>query len=497
MTNTIEIENAGPIAGSFAIQLNGPGLYELRGSKGTGKSTVLNCLELLAGHRVDISIHDDELSGQVSGFGRAVPLKSRRGKGELEVHTFESEKFSIADLIDPPFKSESARDKHRLKAMLALTGTQLSREAFAKLLGAEVFEQLDVEHTEDPVELARRVKVALESQARHRESQAEYSRGKAAAARQSIEGVDTSRPHDAKALDTTYEQAVRDLAALEEQQTAAITAKQTAQTTKCRLEEIIAGYKGPSIDEASQDVKMFEGEKQEAETLVKQLEQQLSDAKGRLQHANDALKTSQRIHEQAVEHQRVVSELTAQLNQDVVDVDAQAIERARQFKDNAQADRDRGVKIREALAAAEQIKELDAEARKQERLANWLRDKARSTDEVLAEAFASDNLTVKMVDNDLRVVFRKHSGRGKPVLFEQLSDGEKTVAVLDLLLPALEPPALLPIPQRTYQDLPPADRQRLEQYAREHNLYLFGGLVDDGKLSVHRYVTETATATTR
>lgn len=57
--SVVETVNAGPIEGTFKIDLSdGPGVYELRGYRGSGKSTVLAAVDLLSGHRVDVTLHD-------------------------------------------------------------------------------------------------------------------------------------------------------------------------------------------------------------------------------------------------------------------------------------------------------------------------------------------------------------------------------------------------------------------------------------------------------
>ena len=66
----IELTSGGPIEGTFPIDLSpGPGVYEFRGKRGSGKTTCISSIDLLAGHKVDVTLHDGAISGKVEGFG--------------------------------------------------------------------------------------------------------------------------------------------------------------------------------------------------------------------------------------------------------------------------------------------------------------------------------------------------------------------------------------------------------------------------------------------
>ena len=131
METKVELTNVGPIEGTFEFKLNGPGLYELRGGSGTGKSTVISALGMLSGHKVDLTLHDGAFNGDVKGFGVIVPVGSRkRRKGELEASTLEAENFDLTDIIDPNGKTQATRDGVRIKALAALSGLELTADDF-------------------------------------------------------------------------------------------------------------------------------------------------------------------------------------------------------------------------------------------------------------------------------------------------------------------------------------------------------------------------------
>ena len=151
MTDKIQISGVGPIEGEFSYELSGPGFYQLCGGHGTGKSTTLLGLDMLAGHKVDLTLNDDVLTGKVEGFGRVAPVGSRRrAKNELSVDTIDSSRVSLADLIRPDGKTAATRDKQRLTALAAVTGVTLSamdRSGKRHQVATHVHEEDGEEHT--------------------------------------------------------------------------------------------------------------------------------------------------------------------------------------------------------------------------------------------------------------------------------------------------------------------------------------------------------------
>lgn len=115
-------------------------------------------------------------------------------------------------------------------------------------------------------------------------------------------------------------------------------------------------------------------------------------------------------------------------------------------------------------------------------------NKAAKVFECLAQSLNTKYLQILPVDGNPRL-FVKHPTRGRTA-FDQvngLSDGERVDFTLKELLPYIESPGLLPIPQRVWQDLQPSDREELHALAVEKGLYLFGAQVDDGDLRVAFY----------
>lgn len=484
-TDGVSLTNVGPIEGTFTIDCSaGPGLYELQGGKGRGKSTVLSALNLIAGHKVQLTVHDGELSGAVEGFGVVVPVGSRkRRKGELELASLDSDRYEIADLIDPPGKTAETRDATRIKVLAQLSGVELSEADFHDLVGgADRFAKLGVDASEDALTLCTRVKASIEAAARQQESIADRELGRAEALRTQIEGVDLDVEADPAALAAAAEKSAAELSALQERRTARENAKQERETAQQRLQQAEAAYDGPTVEEATKI-------RDEASEALQKARDALAEAERLVGLRISEAGNSEQQLRAAQQHAATVATwretLAGTLPEPVTDAELHQAQEALQSARQAQ---ETGVRVRDARKAAASADEARESAKQARRYGDRLREVAAGVWDILTAKIESSHLRIEPVDGVPRLVV-DHPRRGKTLYdtVNGLSDGERVRFAIDELLPRLPTPALFPLPQRTYQDLEPADRVELSRYAGERGIYLFGAQVTEGELKVRHY----------
>ncbi len=284
--NTVSIKSIGPIASKFTLDLSaGPGVYVARAGKGEGKSTLIRCvLSILLGKPQDLSVTDNCLEGSVSGFGRELPIgKGRRVRGDLEVGTLESEKFSLIDVIDPAGVGDDTKDARRILALASLCGVKADASIYYDLFGTkQAFESIvaasDLK-TDDPVVLAKRIKRRLDDRAREMESLAEHEMGHARGCEDSLAGIDLAGPCDRDELDAAADAAVMRETGLKAQAATAARAAKEVAAARENLAALESGYDGPTSRQAAE--KLADAVKQQAAAVetVKRIEAELSKAK--------------------------------------------------------------------------------------------------------------------------------------------------------------------------------------------------------------------------
>ncbi len=484
----IEITNPGPIEGLFTIDLSsGPGAYELRGARGTGKTTCLGSIDWLAGHRVDVTLHDGAVSGRVEGFGVVAPIGGRkRRKGEFELDTIDAEKFSLTDLIDPPGKTPEVRDAHAIKALAVLSELKADAALYHELAGGlDAFDDLDVQETTDPVLLATRIKTAYAKLARDRQNTAEAEAAHAAPLEHVPDGLDISESCDLASLGTIRDEARDKHQSMEIERDNGITKEGEVAEATGRLEKLRANYSGPNVEdaEAAREAAIEAGVS--ARAMAVDLKRDLDKALGFAGACQADEQAAHSVYQAAKSHHAAVEELKAMAGKTVAYPEATDIAEAGVSVDEATEAYNRGVRIRDvkqnqARARGHRMTETMATNESGE-----ARNKAGQVFDILAESLHTKHLEIHSVDDCPRL-FVQHPNRGK-TLFDRvngLSDGERVDYTLRELLPHIKSPGLLPIPQRIWQDLQPTDRKALHTLAVEKGLYLFGAQVSEGPLRV-------------
>jgi len=485
----VTFTNSGPIEGEFEVSITGPGLYELRGSKGKGKTSVLAGLSILSGHKVDLTVHDGELSGEIRGFGVVAPIGRKKRRGKVEVDVIPTEKFDLVDLIDPDGKTPETRDATRIKALVSLLDVSIGPKDFYSLMGGESsFDGLGIEPTDDPILFATRIKRSIDSEAKGRENVANSHYAHATALLEAVDKVDLTAPCSAHVLAHAVESATVELATLCEQVAAAEKGEDRHREAEKKYSELQGLYQGPTGDQAQFDYDVAAAAVEERKADVEDIERLLREAKAKLGDADTHWQKMELEFKRAIQHENDISQWAMLMKEGIlVAPSADEIVGAEIAKKEALRLQEEGVRIRDAKGSKVQADQHRLDGVDAEGEASRLRAAAAGVFGVVTEKLKTKVIRVEDVAGSPRLVV-DHPERGK-TLFDQLdglSDGERVRSSIDELLPHLKSPGLFPIPQRTYQDLPPRDRRELARYAEENGLFVFGAQVTDGELRVEK-----------
>lgn len=487
----IAITDAGPIEGTFSIDLSkGPGVYEFRGARGTGKTTCISSIDWLAGHRVDVTLHDGAISGKVEGFGVVAPIGGRkRRKGEFDLDTIDAEKFSLTDILDPQGKTPEVRDATRIKAIASLSEVKADPKLYYDLTGGQIaFESMGIVPTDDPVTLATRVKAAFDKRAREKQLTAEAEAQHAVPLEHVPDDLDITGESDLTVLANARDEARDEFQGMKADRENGMKAEQEAKSAQAKLAALKEQYRGPSVEQARQAHHELANKVAAAEAEVERIKAELELAKAALQQADSERRVAQERITTAEQHDEAVSALQETASLTPAYCSEADIAEASRAVEEATAAYNRGVRIRDIRqnhTKAQAHREAEKAAIK---ASDEAKNKAGQVFDLLAQSLKTKYLRIQSVDGNPRL-FVQHPKRGRTAFdsVNGLSDGERVDFALRELLPHIESPGLLPIPQRVWQDLQPKDRADLHKLAVEKGLYLFGAQVDDGELRVEFY----------
>jgi len=492
--NAVVVRNAGPVEGEFRFPLDSYGVYELQGSNGVGKSTVLKLMRLLTGHRVDVTVHAGQLDGSIEALGVVAPLGRKRPSGELEVASIDSEKWDIADVTDPAGERPEVRDANRIKALAALCKAKADPAPYRELLADGELDRLIDRRkleTDDPLILQSRVKDAIEAAARQAEAERDNAKLKATQCQAAIEGIDLSLPCDGRELATAAEQAAARLQALESQVEAAQKAHKESVEANRKLTEAKSGYKGPTLDAANEALSKATLSREEADNEVDRLEKLLASATTARDKAVAQEEHQEKALEAAEQHARLIQQLETLIAAQarVPKPEPSEIDTARQSLEAAREAANQGVRVRDAKAkAVEREGHLEA-AKDAESRAISLRGAAAMTFDILTRSVQLTGIRIENVSGDVRLVV-DHPKTGKPCYFDGdnggLSDGQRAIFAMRTLRHLIPSPGMFAVPQRVWESLDPQARAELHREAVEQKVFLFAALPTDGALRVER-----------
>ena len=497
----IQVSNVGPVP-NLVVPVQ-PGGTIIKGYCGKGKSIVLEAIGLGLGarDRGRVAPRSGTKRGEVDCLGVVLGINAARITRNGESTVASVEEFSVGDLIDPPLKDQEAKNRHGIKALLRLSGAEADPARFYHLAGSkEQFEKLvppDALKSTDLVDMAAKVKRALEAHARNEEALAEREDAKAQAFRNAGDGLDMNTPCDFQVLQRRLEGASVLKGQLDEQAKAARQAKQAAEEARKQLAEMTGQTDSIAELEAAHNTAVQA--EVEASNEMMNLERELQAAKTRY---TSAVLTTQ-AQSRALEAARRAAKATEWAQKsidaaaDVYEPDDSDLAQAAEMVETARKAIETAAVVRaakEKLAQAKAHQEAAAEHRK---AAMRLRDAAKGTDDVLSQAVASTRYSVE----EGVLMGRLPTNGQVPKPYFEMSDGERTmIAVAEKIerARAVEPDgerlAVVDMPQRVAQDLPPSVLNQLFREAARQNTCIITAMVDDGDLRAEVWSEEEGNA---
>ncbi len=495
--STVTIKDIGPIK---ELEWNIPddfrGVVLVKGGQGTGKSTMLNACRAVLGRKVRLSpreiVAEGEAvakTGKVSIGDRSLTVGAKTtSKGEVEFSTIE-DRFEIEDLINPRGETPEVRNATRIKALIGVTGVKPDITVFYDVVGGKA--AMDTlltpkeQETPDLVDLAGKIKRAIEKQATAEEVKLESAESNARSAAAAAEGIDVSQPSDATELMSKLTAAANTLATLTEQRTAAENARDRAKAAEAKIAEHEAGA-GVTVEAAQKAVDEAAAANVAAHKRVQELKAQLANAESEARSAIAAHSSAEQVLRSVKSEWDALSGWRDEIAKAkaLVCPAAAAIADAEKAKADAEAAVNAGALVRRAkdkLAEAEGFRE---QAEQYRTAATALRERAQSVFQVLSQQIPEGPLYVA---GD-RLVLDTTDREAEP--FDQLSDGERSKIAAQYAVDAVGSGGLVGLPQIFWDGLSLSSKKWLAEYASEKDAIVFTGEVADGELRIEPFGAE-------
>ena len=486
---SIHVNDIGPVT-EFEYGMEAPGVHVLRGRQGAGKTTILRTVQLATDGRTDIkpTKRDGTRNGTAVVAGKTLRISKKvMEDGEISVDGLGD--LNISDLHSPKFMDAVTRDKHRIKTLIRLAGVAADATVFHDLLGGpERFADIvddDAIQTDDMVELAARIKRAIEKAAQHFESQAQRAESDALACMKSCEGINLKAPHDEGELQEALSAAIESRAAIEQKRKSASEARERAAKAKAQLD---AMPKGATVESCEASLADMIQQRDRAAKHVLSLESQLIQARADLTTADGRVESARSTMSAVKSREAMAAGWRADIDAaDYIDCPSdQDLNAAIAAVDRATDAQTNGTRIRMALESQERAKKYAGDARIHKDEAESLRKAASMTNEVLSiavESIPDCPLTIKTNDDgDTRLVVKTDRSDAEP--FDDLSDGERWPIILRI---AAGKNRLIVLPQAAFGELSPETRAQLDTLARENDCYILTAQSDDGELRGEPY----------
>ena len=482
-----KIEKLGPIDTLTIPIPDAGGVVVLSGANGSGKSHALNAMSsLLGGGDGDLPVNRDAQSGSVEMAGARLTVKKQARRSgvavaELGVSHIE-DRYSLAKLVDPGFKSAESNDAARIKELIRLAGTSIAPGEFGALcpdayLAERVMEMVRVE---DPVASAGKVARFLQERAREAEGKAERKRADAAAARRLADGIESVSEESESTLRGLYAQAIADSATLLKQRDAHRAAKSAKENADARFEQLRGSYTGPTPEAAEEAVRHLQLQQQAAEQQLADLREQERELALSIERRKSLIASAIQTQRAADEHARTIAGFTEAMSAMVPEAPSdEAINQAQSAVKELQARLDELAVNREKVKQAERAKEFDASAAEEEARGQKLREAANATDNLLSKHVSSDSLAVRAGE-------LWYMAGDEPEPFQSLSDGEKWRVVIEIGAKRVgsmgDGTGLLVIEQVAWEGLDPANRQVIIDTAKRCRVVILTAEADAGPL---------------
>jgi chemotaxis protein histidine kinase CheA len=487
----IKINCIGPVE-EFAYELKDPGIHVLKGDAGVGKTTILKTVEFSDGATNDKPIKKDGAKSGVAVIGGKTikVMKTVREEGELGFECMGD--LDLYGLHSPRFQNATTRDAHRIKALVRMAKVTPDASLFHDLLQSrEEFDAIvdsDAVATDDLVEMAAKVKRAIDKAALSEERQAETARANQRSKSELFAGVNFDAPHDQQALRDAQVKAIENKSAVSQKRQDAMRTIATAKDARGKLDAADNG--AVSVADATKALEAAFEARSAADAAVHELERQLADAKHQLSLAESQAESAGKALLSAKRHEELTSEWRSQIEAaEGIDCPTEEdVARAVAAVDAANEACDIGKVVRDAIQAKSDAARFSEVAKGHEKTAKRLRDAATATQDVLSEAIARiPNCPLRVwndEDGNARIVLKTDRSEAEP--FDELSDGER----YDVLMPMLfNPGRIVVLSQAGYGELSPAIRSRVHNCAKERGAFLLTAQADAGPLRAEPYQT--------
>lgn len=491
MSVDISLKSVGPVI-EFSYTMEEPGLHVLMGDHGVGKSTVLRTVQLAADGRADggkPTKADGAKRGEAVVAGKTILIgKSIREEGDLSLEGLGD--LDLAGLHTPHYLDAKTRDRHRIKALVRLAGVEADASLFHELVGGQgIFDGIvdaGATETDDLVEMAAKVKRAIEKAALVEERQAETARANLRAKADQCAGVDLKAPHDEQLLQSNLVNALEARATIAQKREDGLAVKARAEAARQKLAAAQTG--DISVEAAKLKLTAAVEARCEAEERVSELSRQLDAARSALSLAESAENHAEDALERARQHAEFVADWQADIEaaESVECPGEDELQAAERSVDAANAAAMLGVKVRAAIEAKRHADRYATEAKDHESAAAYYRKAAAATQDVLTDAISRiPNCPLKVWNDDdgnARLVLETARSEREPL--DELSDGEK----YDVLIPMVARPGrLIVLSQAAFGELSPTLRERVDRIARERGCYVLTAQADDGELRGEPY----------
>jgi energy-coupling factor transporter ATP-binding protein EcfA2 len=467
--SVVELKQVGPIE---SIKIDLPegtgGVKVFRGVSGAGKTTALKALSGLMGDKDALSgltPHDGCERGEVTGLGRSVKIGQRVSTGGALAVPHLS-RVDISTLVDPRVIQPAARTKARVRCLVTLGGKTVTPK---ELLGehyesyASDIDLDEIASAEDPVEMADKIKRAIDTRALERSREAERYQGMAIAKRQEAGDIDQL------AASLPYAEAV-------DQHANALQARANAEKQRSAFEAGMA-----KTAEIEKQLGEF-GEPPDMDAIEKKIElaeQAIVFARARLAEAETAMSNSKHERASAEQQIKALSALQASkpvlcepVSEDQIAALQQAeVEALERLKIASDIDRRRA-----ALAEAKQLQQKSVDVSEQS-----LKDRQIASEVQSRVQSALPEGPIKVKDGELVVV---HGKRKKPIPIDDLSTGERWRVALEYAVAAVGEGGVVPVAQESWQALSPDLKQEIAEACKQRKVWLVSAEVCDGPLRV-------------
>ncbi|KKM85206.1 hypothetical protein LCGC14_1291400 [marine sediment metagenome] len=493
MSETIKLENAGPVESLTVPILDEGGITVIKGMNDCGKSLSLEAFQALLGGSQKIRKRFGSPQGVVEGLGATIRLMANaRASGECEAVSLTG-KLDIGDLIDPGLKNPVAADKERIKTLLTVRGVKADIGLFCPMAGIsqDEMKQFASDATlasTHLVDMAARLKTDFEAASRKAGDNAKTAEADARAKRESAEGIDLEAESDGEKLQDRLEVAIRDETTVIQTRDNSVAAFDKVAKARTKLAEAKTNYDGPTLEEAKKRVDEVGDHLDSARVEVAARRKALEAAEEEESRLDTLFRMAIDKRTATAQHEDAMagwSETIADAAnvEEVSNADIQAaVQAVRDARDAAE----NGVRIRDAKKALAEADDLQSDANLHQNVAEQLRDAAKGTIDVLAKAVKAGALIPVTDDNGkFRFAVKPENGEDRRTYYHNLGPGLRTsiairevAACLRDLDPEVIKHAVVVLPQSPWEGLDWLERLRVYKEVKQLGVNVVTGECD-------------------